>query len=53
MHFVIRRMDRRRFPQMRADTDLPEFTEMVNAAQQARTAARPERAARRADGSER
>jgi NNP family nitrate/nitrite transporter-like MFS transporter len=39
MHFAIRRMDRRRFPQMRADTDLPEFTEMINAAQQARTAA--------------
>ncbi len=39
MHFTIRRMDRRRFPQIQADTDLPEFTEMINATQQARLAA--------------
>ena len=39
MHFAIRRMDRRRHPEMAADTDLPEIMTAVEAAQQARIAA--------------
>ena len=39
MHFAIRRMDRRRHPEIVADTDLPEIMSAVEAAEQARIAA--------------
>jgi NNP family nitrate/nitrite transporter-like MFS transporter len=45
MHFAIQRMDRRRFPQIKADTDLPEIMSLVDAAEQARAAARTAAAA--------
>ncbi len=40
MHFAVLRMNRLRFPQMTADTDLPEIMQLMDAAEHARNAAR-------------
>jgi NNP family nitrate/nitrite transporter-like MFS transporter len=40
MHFAIRRMDRRRHPEIAADTDLPEIMSAIEAAEHARIAAK-------------
>ncbi len=40
MHFAIQRMNRQRFPQIKADTELPELLSLVDAVEQARAAAR-------------
>lgn len=37
MHFAIRRMERRHFPQLDRETDLPEAIEAAHAAAQPRT----------------